>query len=66
MKNLFESRSTRFGISIFFLSGFERLENDFHVHNHTKLVKILLSFINCSGQIESLLNTSPKISSILN
>ena len=50
----------------FFLSRFKKVKIDFYVYIHIILAIKLFKLVNCSGEIDSLLIISPKISSTLN
>ena len=59
-------RSTWFNIDLFLLSRFKKVKFKIYIYIHIILAKKLLSFVICSGEILSLLITSPKTSSTLN
>ena len=66
-QNLFISwRSRGFNFSICFLSRFQKNKFNFYINIHNIFANNLFSLIFCSGEIESLLITSPKTSSTLN
>ena len=50
----------------FFFLGLKKTTVDFYVSIHNILVIKLIGLVICSGEIESLLLTSPKVSSTLN
>ena len=59
-------RSRGFIIFYFLFSGSERGKFNIYIYIHIILAKNLFNLVICSGEIESLLFTSPKLSSTLN
>ena len=61
-------RSRGFIIFIFLFVRFKKVEINFnnYIYTHNILAEKLFNLVICYGETESLLNTSPKISSTLN